>query len=230
MNNYEYSMTGSITQFMYKVYGWMAGALLLTAGTAYFVASSEYLVRLIFTNPFILFGLFIAQIGIVMYLSAFLTRMSYSTAIGSFLAYALLNGVTLSAIFLVYTYTSIAMAFFISAGMFGVMALYGYYTRSDLTSIGNLATMGLVGIIIAMLINMFLQNPMIDYVVSLIGVAVFTLLIAYDSQKIKHLAYTLLGQGETASKVAIIGALSLYLDFINLFLFILRLLGKRREE
>ncbi len=228
-NNYHYSMTGSMTQFLYKVYAWMAGALLLTAGTAYYVASSPYFIEKLFTSPFLLFALFMGQIGLVIYLSGFLTRMSYSTAVVSFLTYALLNGVTLSSIFLVYTFTSIYQAFFISAGMFGVMALYGYYTHADLSSVGNLARMGLLGIILAMLVNIFLQSPTVDYVVSLIGVAVFTLLIAYDSQKIKQLGYTLLGQGETAAKVAILGALSLYLDFINLFLFILRLLGRRRE-
>lgn len=228
-NNYHYAMTGSMTQFLYKVYAWMAGALLLTAGTAYYVASSPYFIQKLFGTPFLLYGLFFAQLGLVVYLSAWLNRMSYSAAVASFLVYAFLNGITLSSIFLIYTFTSISMAFFISAGMFGVMALYGYYSRADLSSVGNLAGMGLIGIILASVVNIFLKSPTVDYVVSLIGVAVFTLLIAYDTQKIKQLGYTLLGQGETAAKVAILGALSLYLDFINLFLFILRLLGKRRD-
>lgn len=228
-NNYHYTMTGSMTQFLYKVYAWMAGALLLTAGTAYYVASSPAIIYKLYSTPFLLYGLFFAQIGLVIYLTGFLTRISYTSAVISFLGYAFLNGLTLSSIFLLYTFTSIAMAFLISAGMFAVMALYGYYTHADLTSIGNIAKMGLFGIIIATVVNMFFHSSNVEYIISLFGVAVFTILVAYDSQKIKQLAYMLLGQGETAAKVAIVGALSLYLDFINLFLFILRLLGRRRD-
>ena len=230
MNYAGYTATGSISNFMYKVYGWMGAGLALTAGTAYYIFSNKVLFAKIFSSPLILGGLFIAQIAMVIALSAFVTKMSISTAIATFVGYSVLTGVTLSSIFAVYKIQSIYLAFGVAAAMFGTMALYGYVTKDDLTGVGSIARMGLFGIIIAMLINMFLGSSEMEYIISLVGVGVFTLLTAYDSQKIKQMGHSLIGQGERADKVALLGALTLYLDFINLFLFLLRLFGQRRDD
>ena len=230
MNYTGYPMAESVRSFMYKVYGWMAAGLVLTAGTAYYVFSNKAIFDTIFSSPFIVLFLFIGQIALVISLSAMIMRMQLITAIGAFLGYSFLTGLTLSSIFYVYQLGSIYQAFAVAAGMFAVMALYGYFTQDDLTGVGSFARMGLFGIIIAMLINFFMRSAQVDYIISLIGVGVFTLLAAYDSQKIKQIGQTMLGQQEMANKVALLGALTLYLDFINLFLFLLRLFGKRREE
>ncbi len=230
INQRSYSMSGSIADFMYKVYGWMAAGLAITAGTAYALFQSPSMFKTIFGNPILFFGLIIAQFALVIALSGFVMRMSLSTAIASFIGYSVLTGLTLSSIFYVYTAASIYLAFGIAAGTFAAMALYGYFTKDDLTGVGSIARMGLFGIIIAMLVNFFMKSAQVDYVISLIGVGVFTLLTAYDSQKIKQMGYALIGQGEIAHKVALLGALTMYLDFINLFLFLLRLLGKPRQD
>lgn len=228
--NPDYPLTGSLTNFMYKVFGWMAVGLTLTGGTAYYVFHSPKIFGALFKSPVLLFGLLMAQVALVIALSALITRMSMTTAAIIFITYSILTGVTLSSIFFVYTQSSIYLAFGIAAATFAAMALYGYLTKDDLTGIGSLARMGLIGIIIAMLINFFVGSAMADYIISLIGVGVFTLLIAYDSQKIKELGYQLVSHGQMVNKVALLGALTLYLDFINLFLFLLRVLGKHREE
>ena len=230
MNYAGYTASGSIANFMYKVYGWMAAGLTLTAGTAYYIFSNPALFHKIFSSPLVLIALFLGQIALVIALSGFVMRMAMSTAIMAFLGYSLLTGVTLSSIFFVYQIQSIYLAFGISAGMFGVMALYVYLTKDDLTGVGSLARMGLIGIIIAMLVNFFIGSAQMDYIISLIGVGVFTLLTAYDSQKIKQMGHMLIGQGQMADRVALLGALTLYLDFINLFLFLLRLFGQRRQD
>ena len=230
MNYAGYTASGSISNFMYKVYGWMAVGLSLTAGTAYYIFSNKALFNQIFSSSFVLMALFLGQLALVISLSAFVTRMAMSTAIATFLGYSVLTGITLSSIFFVYQMQSIYLAFGISAGMFSVMALYGYVTKDDLTGVGSIARMGLFGIIIAMVVNFFLGSAQMDYIISLIGVGVFTLLTAYDSQKIKQMGYALMGQGEMANKAALIGALTLYLDFINLFLFLLRIFGQRRND
>jgi FtsH-binding integral membrane protein len=230
MNYAGYTASGSIAQFMYKVYGWMAAGLALTAGTAYYIFSNPVIFHKIFSSPLSLILLIIAQFAAVIALSGFVTRMSVTTAGATFLGYSLLTGITFSSIFMVYTMQSIYLAFGIAAGMFGTMALYGYVTKDDLTGVGSMARMGLFGIIIAMIVNIFLRSAQMDYIISLVGVAVFTLLAAYDNQKIKQMGQMLIGQGEMASKVAIVGALTLYLDFINLFLFLLRLFGQRRND
>ena len=144
--------------------------------------------------------------------------------------YAATLGITLSAIFLIYTSSSIAATFLVTAGMFGIMSLYGYFTQTDLTTVGNICLMALFGIILASLINFFFRSAQLDYIVSFFGVIIFTLLTAYDTQKIKQLAYGLVAGGETLKKVTIIGALTLYLDFVNLFLFLLRFMGRRRND
>lgn len=230
MNYTEYSATDSIANFMYKVYGWMAAGLTLTAVTAYYIFSNPTLFNKIFSSPLIFIGLLVGQIALVASLSAFIVRMATSTAIAVFLGYSVLTGVTLSSIFFVYKIESIYLAFGVAGGMFGAMALYGYVTKDDLTGVGSLARMGLFGIIIALLVNMFLGSVQMDYIISLIAVAVFTLLIAYDSQKIKQIGHVLIDQGEMVDKAALLGALTFYLDFINLFLFLLRLLGQRRKD
>jgi len=226
----EYTMQGQLSQFMYKVYGWMSAALLITASVAYYVSNTPALLAALFKHSGLLIGIFIFQLALVFGLSLFLQKMSYTVASIMFMVYAASLGLTVSSIFLVYDITSIGVTFLVTAGMFGAMCLYGYTTKSDLTAMRTIAMMALFGIIIAMLVNMYFQSEMIDYIVSGIGVIVFTALTAVDTQKIKQLGYQMLSVGEGLEKVSIIGALTLYLDFINLFLFLLRFLGNRRES
>jgi FtsH-binding integral membrane protein len=213
---------------MHKVYGWMAAGLALTAGASYYIAQTDF-VQTVTQNTGLLIVLFLLQIGLVIYLSAFIQTMSLSMARFSFILYSFLNGVTLASIFLVYTQESIASTFLITAGMFATMAIYGYVTKTDLTGMGNFLLMALFGLIIAMVVNMFLQSASMQYVISACGVIIFTLLTAYDVQKIKQLGQTLEHGGEFQDKVVIIGALTLYLDFINLFLYLLQFMGKKKE-
>ena len=216
----------SQTLLIRKVYVWMCLALLITAGTAYRVANSEELLKLIFSSKISFFGIIIAQFAIVWFLSARIKTLSFTTATILFALYSVLMGVTMSCIFLAYTQSSIASTFFITAGTFAVMSIYGFTTKRDLTSIGGLLIMALVGLIIASVANYFLQSSMFDLVISCIGVLIFVGLTAYDTQKIK----ALLNQDNTEEnqKMALIGSLMLYLDFINLFLFLLRIFGRRR--
>jgi FtsH-binding integral membrane protein len=207
----------------------MALGLALTAGIAYFVASIPGFTQRLFSNPWLIFGIFIGQLALVIVLGLYVLRMSYFMAIACFLLYAASLGVTLSSIFLVYKLGSIYLTFLITAAMFGIMCIYGYFTKADLTAIGSLSMMALFGLIIAMIVNMFLKSSTMDYVISIIGVIVFTLLTAYDSQRIKSMAQQLIAHQEIMAKVAIIGALTLYLDFINLFLFLLNFFGKRQD-
>ena len=217
-----------LSDFMTKVYGWMAAALLLTAGTALLVAGSEAALKTIFGNRLVFFGLIIAELGLVMYISARIQAMTSATAVFLFMVYAVLNGITMAAIFVMYTSSSIASTFAVTALTFGVMSGYGYITKTDLSRFGNLLMMAVVGIIIASLVNMFLQKSMLQRGISGVGVLVFTALTAYDTQKIKSQALEMGSEGETGAKVALLGALTLYLDFINLFLFMLRFFGNRR--
>ena len=216
----------SQTLLIRKVYVWMCAALLITAVTAYRVSNSEELLKLIFSSKMSFFGLIIAQFAIVWFLSARIKTLTFSTANILFALYSVLMGVTMSCIFLAYTQSSIASTFFITAGTFAVMSIYGFTTKRDLTSIGGLLIMALVGLIIASIVNYFLKSSMFDLIISCIGVLIFVGLTAYDTQKIK----TLLNQENTEEnqKMAIIGSLMLYLDFINLFLFLLRIFGRRR--
>lgn len=230
MNYTGYTLTESVKNFMYRVYAWMAGGLALTAATSYYIFSNPTLFNYIFRNWFIVVVLFIAQLGFVISLQAFINKMNYATAITLFIGYSILTGITLSSIFFIYTMSSIYLAFGVAAAMFAVMALYGYFTNEDLTTIGSIAQMGLFGLIIALFANLFFQNANFDYIMSFFGVGVFTLLTAYDNQRLKQLAQAMLGQGEMLQKVSLIGALTLYLDFINLFLFLLRIFGQRRND
>lgn len=228
MNNYFYAQSGSsVREIMHKVFGWMGVALALTGVAAYIVTAYQPLQIAIFSNPALIFVLMLAQLGAVIVLQFGLLRMSLPTAMALFVAYSLLTGITLSSIFLVYTTASIVATFFVAAGMFISMAIYGAVTKADLSSIGSLMLMMLWGIILAMIVNLFLRSAMLDLVLAILGVVVFSLLTAFDIQNIKHI----LGQlsGEVAEKVAIIGALQLYLDFINLFLSLLRIMGRRRD-
>nr|WP_260234332.1 Bax inhibitor-1/YccA family protein [Elizabethkingia miricola] len=215
---------------MSKVYGWMSLALVVTGLIAYLVAGSETLITAIMANKLLFYGLIIAEFGLVIWLSARIAKMSTTTAIAAFMGYAVLNGLTLSLIFLIYTFSSIALTFFVTAGTFAVMSVYGYVTKTDLTKIGKIMMMLLVGIIIASLVNLFLKSPMIYWITTYIGVAVFVGLIAYDTQKIKNYFLELNGDESLMGRMAIMGALTLYLDFINLFLFLLRLFGGGRSN
>lgn len=212
-----------------NVYTWMTLALVITGAVAMYMAKSMTLLSMIMQNSLLFWGILIAELGVVWYLSARIHRISFTSATLLFILYSILNGATLSMIFLIYTMSSIATTFFVTAGTFGVMALFGYVTKKDLTRLGSLCFMGIIGIIIASLVNIFLQNSMMEMIISYIGVLLFVGLTAYDSQKIKHL---LMQDGveinETTQKIALLGAMTLYLDFINLFLYLLRILGDRK--
>jgi FtsH-binding integral membrane protein len=212
---------------MTQVYAWMTAGLLVTGAIAMFVAGVPALVMGIVGNPFIFFGLFIAQIAMVWFLSARVMSLSPAAATGLFLGYAALNGLTFSVIFLAYTTASIASTFFITAGTFGAMSAYGFLTKRDLSGWGNFLFMALIGLILASIVNIFWANSTLYWLVTYAGVLIFVALTAYDTQKIKRMTEQVRDeQGER--RVAIYGALTLYLDFINLFLFLLRILGNRR--
>ncbi|WP_049785044.1 Bax inhibitor-1/YccA family protein [Desulfotalea psychrophila] len=215
--------------FLAKVFNWMALGLGLTGLVAFFAAGSGITAAIVASPLFMM--LIIAELGMVFFLSARIDKIQASTASGLFLGYSFLNGLTLSAIFLAYTSTSIAATFFITAGMFGAMAVYGLITKRDLSGFGSFLFMGLVGIIIASVVNIFLKSTGLYWVISLLGVFIFTALTAYDVQKIKTMGEKgILSQGEVAiKKGAIMGALTLYLDFINLFLMLLRFFGGSRN-
>ncbi|MDR1741605.1 MAG: Bax inhibitor-1/YccA family protein [Synergistaceae bacterium] len=214
-------------EFFRKVYRWMTIGLLLTAVTAQAVASSQSIMSELFTSPGLMMVLIFAELGLVLFLSLGINRISVNTARAMFAVYSVLNGVTLSVILLVYTGESVFAAFLTTACMFGAMSVYGLYTKRDLTSMRSFLMMGLIGIIVAALINMFMRSSALDFVISIIGVLVFLGLTAYDTQKLRDFGARVL-DGEAADKMAVIGALSLYLDFINLFLYMLRFMGKRR--
>jgi FtsH-binding integral membrane protein len=217
------------TVFLAKVFNWMAAGLGLT-GIIAFVTANTGIAQLIIGSP-LFFILIIAELGLVFYLSARIQKIQASTATNLFLGYSMLNGLTISVIFLAYTSTSIAATFFITAGMFGSMAVYGLVTKRDLSGWGSFLFMGLIGIIIAMIVNIFLQSSNLYWIISILGVLIFTGLTAYDVQKIKRMGEEgIMAQGEQAiTKGAIMGALALYLDFINLFLMLLRFFGGSRN-
>lgn len=225
----NYAAKAAQSALFRSVYLWMTLALAITGFTAMYIAKSYTFLEMIAQNSMMFWGLLIAEIGLVMYLSARIQRISFTTATLLFIAYSIVNGLTLSILFMVYTMSSIATTFFITAGTFGAMALFGYITKKDLTRIGSLCGMAVIGLIISMIVNMFLHNSMMDMVISGVGVLVFVGLTAYDSQKIKQM---LTGNdieiNETTQKIALMGALTLYLDFINLFIYLLRLFGDRK--
>ena len=218
-----------VATLMRNVYIWMTLALVITGLTAMVTAKSEALMTFIFTNNWALIALMILQLGLVFYFSARLNRMSFSTATAVFILYSAITGLTFSSIFVVFSMSSIATTFFITAGMFATMALVGSFTKKDLSGIGKFALMALIGLIIAGIVNMFLRNAMMDFIVSGIGVLVFAGLTAYDSQKIRQMLQMQSEINESTQKLALLGSLSLYLDFINIFLYLLRFFGSSRD-
>ena len=212
--------------FIRSAYGWMFSGLMITALASLWVAMSPALQSVIFSSPIVFWGLVIAELGLVFWLSFRIQHMSAGAAASAFFVYSLLNGLTLSAILFVYTASSIFAAFVVAAGMFGAMSIYGLVTKRDLTSWGSFFFMGLIGIILCAVVNIFVKSEGLSFVISIVGVFVFVGLTAYDSQKLK--AYAMVGD-DKRTNMAVIGALALYLDFINLFLMLLRLFGGRRD-
>ena len=221
----------AMSRFVSRTYGWMFIGLLLTGIVASMIASSESAMAMVASSPGIMMVLVIAQLGIVMGLSMAYQKLSAATATLGFLAYSALTGVTFSVIFLIYTASSIGQVFMITAGMFGGLALYGTVTKKDLTGIGTFVGMGLWGLILVGVVNMFVRSEALSMGLSAIAVVVFSGLTAYDAQRIRAMAYasTLGGSTQDGDKSAIMGALMLYLNFINLFWALLRLFGNRRE-
>lgn len=216
-----------VTSFLGKVYGWMFLGLLITTGTAFVVASSPLLIETLILNRILFWGLLFGQLGLVFWLSAKVESMSPATAALLFIIYSGTVGITTSVILLAYTATSLVSTFVVTAGMFGALALFGTFTKRSLAGVGQFMFMGLIGLIIAMVVNLFWANDALSFVISVVGVIVFTGLTAWDAQRLKEMAVAL-PDGRVGT-YAVVGALSLYLDFINLFFFLLRLIGGRRD-
>ena len=214
--------------FIQRVYGWMAAGLALTGVIAWVVANDPEMVRTIVLNPIVFWGLILMEFGLVAVLSWAINKLSVGIATSMFLLYAAVNGMTLSVIFLAYTQQSIAVTFFITAGMFGAMCVYGMATDRDLTSVGSLCFMALIGLVLASVVNIFLHSTALYWVTTFAGILIFVGLTAYDAQKIKQMHAASIEGSDEAKKGSILGALALYLDFINLFLLLLRLFGRRR--
>jgi uncharacterized protein len=214
--------------FITRVYSWMCFALVITGFVAFYVASTPVLVKAIATNQILFIGLIIAELGAVIALTALINKVSTAVALLLFIGYSALNGVTLSVILLAYTSTSVASTFFATAATFAAMSCIGWFTKKDLTSIGHLCFMALIGLIIASVINIFLHSTMMYWIVTYAGILIFVGLTAYDTQKIKKMSRVYEANSEAGKKAAIMGALALYLDFINLFILLLRIFGDRR--
>ncbi|ATZ94099.1 MULTISPECIES: Bax inhibitor-1/YccA family protein [Dickeya] len=215
--------------YMAQVYGWMTCGLLLTAFVAWYAANTPAVLQMVFSSKITFFGLVIAQLGLVFVLSGMVHRLSGGVATTLFMLYSALTGLTLSSIFIVYSGESIASTFVITAGMFGAMSLYGYVTKRDLTGMGSMLFMALIGILLATLVNFWLKSEGLQLAITYIGVLVFVGLTAYDTQKLKNIGEELsVDDRDSFRKYSIMGALTLYLDFINLFLMLLRLFGSRR--
>ena len=225
----EMTNASTFKVLMRKVYLWMTLALMITGITAAGVANSPNILALIYSSQVVMWGIIIAEFGLVIYISARLEKLSLSTATTLFALYSILNGVMLSSIVLLYSTAIISKVFFITAGTFGVTALSGYATKKDLSSLGNILFMALIGLVIATIVNVFMKSAMFDLILSYIGVIIFVGLTAWDSQKIKHMMMVQQDADESAQKLALIGALSLYLDFINLFLYLLRIFGRSND-
>ena len=231
-NGYNYDDSAidrkvALSAQMSRVFGWMFIGLIITAITAAFTATSENMINMLYSSRFTYLGFIILEFVFVWFISSRAMHMDYGMAAAAFIMYSVLNGITLSFIFLLYTGNSVALAFFMTAGFFGFMSVYGLVTKTDLTSLGSLFLMGLIGLIIVSVVNIFLNSSTLYWIISFVGVAIFLGLTAYDSQKIKAISLQYTGT-EKERNVAILGALILYLDFVNLFLYILRILGKRR--
>ena len=213
---------------MRKVYLWMTLALIITGITAYGIATSPGLIYAILSNQALFWGLIIAEFVLVFAISGAINKMSITVATLLFVLYSVINGATLSVIFIAYTAESITNVFFITAATFGAMSLIGYTTKTDLSSMGKYLMMALIGVVIATIVNMFMGSSMLHMIISYVGVLVFVGLTAYDTQKIKNLLMEAPDAGEHVHKIALLGSLTLYLDFINLFIYLLRILGDRK--
>lgn len=215
--------------YMAQVYGWMTCGLLLTAFVSWFAVRTPRVMEFVFSSQITFFGLIILQLAVVFVLSGLVHKMSGALATGLFMLYSALTGLTMASIFLVYTYSSIATTFFVTAGMFGAMTLYGYTTKRDLSKMGSLLFMALIGILVASLVNYWLKSPALMWAITYIGVVVFVGLTAYDTQKLKYMGENInIDDKENLRRYSIVGALTLYLDFINLFMMLLRIFGNRR--
>jgi FtsH-binding integral membrane protein len=214
--------------FVVKVYGWMMAGLMVTGVVSLLTLYTPGLLDLVFSSQWVYIGLFVAQLGLVIFLSARIEKMSAAAATLVFVGYSALTGLTLSVIFLLYTAASLATTFFVTAGTFGLMSAYGYVTKRDLTGFGSFLMMGLIGMVLASVVNMFFNNSTVYWITTYIGIFIFVGLTAYDTQKIKEMSGLALEGGEVEQKGAIMGALRLYLDFINLFLLLLRVMGNRK--
>lgn len=237
MNDNQFSATGykavevasaESRKFLLNVYNWMTMGLALTGIIAFGVSRSEVLLRMFVYNRFLFFGLLIMQFVIVVALSAALRKIPAIVAIGAFFLYSALTGLTFSVLFLVYTGTSIAFTFIICAAMFGSVSVFGYITKMNLAGVGTFMYMGLIGLIIASVVNLFIESSMLYWLISYAGVLIFVGLTAWDTQKLKQVSYMQDFETEEGKKIAVMGALNLYLDFINMFLFLLRIMGNRR--
>lgn len=223
--NTSFPESATLQSFMQRVYQWMAMGLALTGAVAMWAASNTSVLKMLSGGGFLVAML--VEIGLVFWLSASIMKISPQAAAAGFLVYSAVNGLTLSFIFIAYTGTSIANTFFLAAGTFAAVSLFGWTTKSDLTSLGGFFMMGLIGILVATVVNIFLKSSALYWIISYAGIALFIGLTAYDTQRLKAIHQS--GGGESSGQLAIIGALKLYLDFINLFLFLLRLFGRRRD-
>ena len=223
----QWDVAEAFPVLMRKVYVWMTLALAITGFTAYGVATSPGILQAIYTNQILFWGLIIAEFALVFGVSAAINRLSLTTATLMFILYSVINGALLSYIFLAYTASSVATVFFITAGTFGAMALIGYTTKADLSSMGKILFMALIGLIIATVVNLFIKSDGLTMILSYVGVLIFVGLTAYDTQKIKQMLMQAPDASEAAQKMALLGALILYLDFVNLFIYLLRIFGKR---
>ncbi len=223
----EAEVAAAFPALMRKVYLWMTMAMVITGLTAYLVATNINIISFIYSNQAVMWGLIIAELAIVIGVTAAINKLSLPVATLLFVLYSVINGALLSSIFLIYTMSSIATVFFITAATFGAMSLFGYFTKQDLTSWGKILMMALIGLIIATVVNLFVKSSGLEMIVSYVGVLIFVGLTAYDTQKIKQMCLQAPDAGESMQKLALLGALSLYLDFINLFLYLLRIFGRR---
>lgn len=228
-HNFRAMEASQSRSFMQRVYGWMALALGVSAISAYVIASTPALVSLFYGNIGMMLMLVLAYMGLGIYFSARLNHMSAGSAIGVYLLYAVASGIMLSSLFLAYTMTSLVSTLIITVGMFLSMAIYGQFTKSDLSSLGDFLFMGIIGLVIAQIVGFFVSNASYNLITAAFGVMIFTLFTAYDVQQIKHLGNQMLSNNQDLTKASLFGAFRLYLDFVNLFVYLLRLFGQRRD-
>ncbi len=229
ITSFEQEENLALTQYMSKVYALMCCALLISAGSAWVVANSETLLRLFFSSKILFYGLCIVEVGLVWAISGLIDKMSYATQNVLFIVYSIINGITLASIFLLYTFSSVASTFVICALTFGACSLVGFYVKKDLSTFGRILYFVLIGLVIATVINLIFNISGFQMILNYIGVLLFVGLTVYDTWKLKNAGFHMIEDEEVRKKVALIGALNLYLDFVNLFLYLLRILGSRRD-